>query len=209
MQNCDRPKDSALHKKTKTETQFKREFLKSEDVPGQKDNLDRVCPGPAFVFAIVNFYFAHFYELFSVVFITGKFKWKLRASSFAALFKMLFKYPFAEWHWGTFHPRLEYLCVTYLNNFDRAYILGWKISSYLSCIARERIRGVWKWIMFGISVSLVTIRISMLFVAQSWLVRSPCHVNTGLWARDLNGRTQGLLVSSGALTPVIGTWIRT
>lgn len=43
-ERCDRPKDSALHKKTKTKTQFKREFLKSEDVPGQKDNLERL-PG--------------------------------------------------------------------------------------------------------------------------------------------------------------------
>lgn len=92
MQNIatgDRPKDS-VHKKTKTETQFKREFLKSEDVARQKDNLERL-PGAAgqagtrlaFVFAIVNFYFAHFYELFSVVFITGKFKWELQASSFS------------------------------------------------------------------------------------------------------------------------------
>lgn len=44
MQNIatgDRPKDS-VHKKAKTETQFKREFLKSEDAAQQKDNLDRL-----------------------------------------------------------------------------------------------------------------------------------------------------------------------
>lgn len=34
-------KGQRAHKKTKTETQFKREFLKSEDVARQKDNLER------------------------------------------------------------------------------------------------------------------------------------------------------------------------
>lgn len=42
MQNIATGQRTALHKKTKTETQFKREFLKSEDVARQKDNLERL-----------------------------------------------------------------------------------------------------------------------------------------------------------------------
>lgn len=44
MQNTATSQRTALHKKTKTKTQFKREFLKSEDVARQKDNLERL-PG--------------------------------------------------------------------------------------------------------------------------------------------------------------------
>lgn len=78
LENCDRSKDSVFHNKTKTKTQFKREFLKSKDVAKKKkDNSASPSAARGQRLSLLLRTFMNYFQLF---FITGKISWKPGAS---------------------------------------------------------------------------------------------------------------------------------
>ena len=139
----DRPKDS-VRKKTKTETQFKREFLKSEDVARQKDNLERLPrarrgtargTGRArerglrlslLLWTFISLTFMNYFQLFlspansngsfkRVLFSPNRNVWNVELNH---PFVLIFSHDLSRWR------AREYLGDTYLNNFDTEHKLS-------------------------------------------------------------------------------------